>query len=197
MGTRGFVGFVSDEKETITYNHWDSYPSGLGLTVLRFVKRLAEDGEFLEAYRVKARDIQHVTDDVPPTRDQVVELIKFANLNVSTQSAAEWYVLLRETHGHPRLILDVGYAEHSPNWPLDSLFAEWGYVVDFDRQVLDVYQGFQKTRPTAGRWAGLSPAPRWEGDDTGYHAVQLIASYPFAELPIPEEFEKLEKDDDE
>lgn len=186
MGTRGFVGFVSDEKETITYNHWDSYPEGVGVTVLSFVNSLDEHTE--EAYRQKAATLKHVSEDVPPTRDQVVELIGHANLGVSTGCADEWYVLLRETHGNPGAILDVGYAENAPEWPLDSLFAEWGYVVDFDRRKLEVYKGFQTSRPQFGRWAGKSPRPRYEGDDGGYHAVELVATFDFDDLPTDTEF---------
>ena len=38
MSTRGALGFYKDGKEKIGYNHWDSYPSGLGQTVLNFLK---------------------------------------------------------------------------------------------------------------------------------------------------------------
>lgn len=196
MGTRGFVGFVSDEKETITYNHWDSYPSGVGLTALNFVRGFNSHTE--EEYRQKALSLKRVSDDTPPTRDQVVELIGNANLGVSTGQAEEWYVLLRETHGNPGPILDVGYAEHAPEWPLDSLFCEWGYVVDFDRRKLEVYQGFQTRPPVHGRWAGRTPTPRYEGDSGGYHAVELVATYDFDDLPTDEEFvAKLERDNEE
>ena len=38
MGTRGIVGFVSGGQEKLTYNHSDSYPSGLGVAVLEWAK---------------------------------------------------------------------------------------------------------------------------------------------------------------
>ena len=38
MGTRGLYGFRKNGKDKITYNHWDSYPEGLGQNVLNFVK---------------------------------------------------------------------------------------------------------------------------------------------------------------
>lgn len=196
MGTRGFVGFVSDEKETIVYNHWDSYPSGVGETVLSFVQSLDPHTE--EVYREKAKTVKHVSDDVPPTRDQIVELIGHANLNVSTRDVDEWYVLLRETHGVPSAILDCGYAEHAPEWPLDSLFCEWGYLVNFDDRTLEVYRGFQTNPPAKGRWRGRTPAPRYEGDSGGYHAVDLVATYSFDDLPTTDEFvSSLERDEDE
>jgi len=187
MGTRGFVGFVSDELETITYNQYDSYPSGMGVDVLNFVRGMDE-----EFYRNKAANIRHVGDSTPPTRDEVVELIGHANLNVSTGSSEEWYVLLRETHGDAKKILDVGFAENAPEWPLDSLFCEWGYLIDFDSRTLDVYQGFQQRPPKTGRWKSDHPT-----HDNGYFPVRLVAAYSFDGLPTDEAFvQTLEKDDE-
>lgn len=196
MGTRGFVGFQSGEKETITYNHWDSYPSGVGVSVLGFVRAMNEHTE--EEYRQKAATVKHVSDNVPPTRDEVVELIGHANLSVSTRNVDEWYVLLRETHGNPAAILDCGYAEHAPEFPLDSLFCEWGYVVDFDRRKLEVYEGFQNYPPVEGRWANAAHVQRGEGSGNSYYPVKLVAEFDFDDLPTDEEFvAKLESDGEE
>lgn len=199
MGTRGFVGFVADGKETITYNHWDSYPEGVGKDVLHFARQC----EGTNFFRIKeaAANLKHVSDDVPPTRDQVAELVNYANLDVSTGNVdAEWYVLLRETHGKPDAILKCGYAEHAPEWPLDSLFCEWGYLLDFDRMTLEVYQGFQTSPPTEGRWANQERDNNELGRATGnrYYAVQKVAEFRFDDLPTDEEFvAKLERDEDE
>lgn len=189
MGTRGFVGFNANDRETISYNHWDSYPSGLGLTVLSFVRHLNTDTE--NHYRELAANLKHVNEDVPPTRDQVVELIKYSDLAVSSRDAEDWYCLLRNTHGNPSAILSCGYAEHNSEWPKDSLFCEWGYMVDFDARKFEVYEGFQTTPPQFGRWAGQSPRPRYEGDTGGYHAVELKATYDFDDLPTDEAFTAL------
>ena len=197
MGTRGFVGFVADEKDTITYNHFDSYPSAVGVHTLKFVRRLAEDGETLEKYRVLARDIQHVDDDVPPTREDVVRLAQFANLGVSQRNLyTEWYGLLRETQGSAQATLECGVAENAAEFPKDSLFCEWGYLIDFDNQKFEVYRGFQTDPVTEGRWAGLVAAPRYEGDTNAYKAVKLVASYDFYDLPSNTEFMELDKEED-
>lgn len=182
MGTRGFVGFVADDQETITYNHWDAYPSGVGGDVLEFVRRTTESRLTEEITKTLVTNLKHVSDDVPPTRDQVVELAQYADLGVSKGNLyEEWYGLLRETQGRPDLILECGYAENMPDWPLDSLFCEWGYVVDFDRRAFDVYRGFQQSPPTDGRWVGHS-------QNRGYYPVNRVASYSFDSLPTREEF---------
>lgn len=38
MSTRGYVGFYKDGKDIGGYNHCDSYPDGLGNSVLSFLK---------------------------------------------------------------------------------------------------------------------------------------------------------------
>ncbi len=51
MGTRGAVGFVLDEKEKITYNHFDSYPSGLGCDVLNYLNSIKDFNKLNEHVR--------------------------------------------------------------------------------------------------------------------------------------------------
>lgn len=188
MGTRGFVGFESGNKETITYNQFDMYPSGRGVAVLEFVRTLATDPHLEEAYREKAASLKQVNQDTPPTRDQVVELIGKADLGVSTRQVTEWYILLRGTHGDPAAILDCGYAEHVPDWPKDSLFCEWGYLIDFDRRTLEVYEGFQTSPVTEGRWAGVQPEGRETLSGNTYYSVKKVAGFEFDDLPTADEF---------
>ena len=38
MSTRGSVGIIFNNEEKIGYNHYDSYPSGLGNEILTFLK---------------------------------------------------------------------------------------------------------------------------------------------------------------
>jgi hypothetical protein len=46
MGTRGILGFITKGVRKGTYNHFDSYPSGLGDAIIRFI--LAHTDEELE-----------------------------------------------------------------------------------------------------------------------------------------------------
>ena len=38
MGTPGAVGFRANKQDKVTYNHFDSYPSGLGSDVISFIR---------------------------------------------------------------------------------------------------------------------------------------------------------------
>lgn len=178
MSTRGFVGFVADEHETITYSHSDSYPDYLGINVLDWARSVDDWGEV----KAQAAALVHVDDDTPPTPEQIERLSPYARESVSTRELTDWYVLLRETQGDPAAILAAGHAEHAPDWPADSLFCEWGYLLDLDRGVLEVYRGFQDEPHTDGRFHDR-PRPTGRYAASGYYPVRLIASWKLTELP--------------
>jgi hypothetical protein len=182
MGTRGLVGFKVDNKVMMQYQQFDSYPTGVGVTTLKFV-RLALDGR--DAFANRVRKLRVVNEDVPPTPEEQEALLKYANLGVSTQSTYEWYVLLRETQGDIGAILESGYIisdndeKGLPRFGYDSLFCEWAYLVDFDANCVDVYKGFQKSRPIAGLWVEHD-----QTDDSGYHPINKIDSIPFSLIAV-------------
>jgi hypothetical protein len=57
MGTRGLIGFVIKGRRRATYNHFDSYPEGLGFDVLRFILSLDEEG---------IKEMQALVEDASP-----------------------------------------------------------------------------------------------------------------------------------
>jgi hypothetical protein len=183
MGTRGFVGFVVDNTEKIAYNHCDSYPGGLGTDVLGWLRKAHLGG----AER-RARELRVVNESTKPTAEDVDRLRGYTNANVGSQQLDDWYVLLRHTMGNPAAMLDAGYIEDASGFPADSLFAEWGYVVDFDAKTFEVYEGFQRAAHDKGRFAARS-----DSDDSrrnGYYPVALIASWPLDALPDDATFVK-------
>lgn len=186
MSTRGFITFVIDGQEKTAYNHSDSYPDYLGVQVLKWLR-----GADIPAVTEEARALRVAPADSTPTAEDVQRLLKYANLGVGEQSPEDWYCLLRETQGEPGAMLDAGVIEDASDFPTDSLFAEWGYVIDFDAQVFEVHRGFQHSRPAAGRFADRA------GSTEGYYPVGLLASYPFAGLPDENAIRALEREDDE
>lgn len=202
MGTRGAFGVIIGEQEKIGYNQFDSYPDGMGIENLRWLR----DADLDEVRRL-AQAAKVVSNDTPPTAKEVKALAAFTNLGVSEQSTKDWYCLTHQTHGYIGEMLACGYIDDSHLFPLDSLFCEWAYLVDFDRNVFEVYEGFQKDLPQRGHWAGR---PTAKEDETNYvlhlkacakegrlpyrpevsewKAVELIASWPLDALPSDEEF---------
>ena len=43
MGSRGLLGHVVRGKKKASYNHFDSYPQGLGVELARFIKSLSAE----------------------------------------------------------------------------------------------------------------------------------------------------------
>lgn len=170
MGTRGALTFVVDGVEKTGYNHFDSYPSGLGKNVLEWLRHPAWD---IDVARGAVRKLRMVSEDDEPTAAERAQYAVHADPGVST--GRDWYSLLRETQGNPRAILGAGVMIDSKSFPLDSLFCEWVYVVDLDNETFEIYQGFQQSKPNAGRWKDA------EGTMDGYYPVNLLTSWTIKE----------------
>lgn len=182
MSTRGFIGFAVGGEVKIAYNHSDSYPDDLGRTTLGWLRAL-ESSE-LEEYAARAAALRVVSPQSQPTDADIEALKNFYNPNVGGQSERPtWYQLLREAQGAPGAMLRAGVIEDASTFPADSLFAEWGYVIDFDAQAFEVYQGFQKAPHAEGRFAAMAP------ENNGYFPVRLAASWPLKSLPTDAEFD--------
>ena len=206
MGTRGAFGFIAGEVEKVAYNHFDSYPDGKGVEILQWIRQVVADGK-LDEIRQQAAACRIVSDDVRPTPEDIAALTPYSNLGVSNQSTDDWYCLTHATHGNLGAMLACGYIEDNASFPLDSLFCEWAYIVDLDAEVFEVYTGFQKSLPKSGRWAGRPTKAEdkkdyeahiawckengrdpWQPKVSQHKAVELLASWPFNELPTDEEF---------
>ena len=172
MGTRGVVGFHRNGVDKITYNHFDSYPSDLGKRVKDFLMTTSVN-EMLAIFD----HIIMVNEDQPPTKEQIDECGQYANLAVNTRSLDNWYNLLREAQGNLNAYKGgLRYMIDNASFLQDSLFCEWGYVINLDTNVLEIYRGFQKT-------------PQWNRyytqvatNDSGYFNCQLIKTVPLAEI---------------
>lgn len=180
MGTRGFIGFVVDGTEKIAYNHFDSYPDGLGKDVLSWLTAThSSTGEPVDL----ARALRVVPPDSEPTDEDIARLAPFTNRGVGERrDRPDWYQLLRETQGDPAAMLRAGVIEDAGQFPTDSLFAEWGYVVDFDAGVFEAYRGFQRATHDKGRFAARP------GAKGGYFPCALVASWPLSALPAKADF---------
>lgn len=199
MGTRGLIGFVADGELKATYNHFDSYPDGLGEVALGFVAQLVKDGPAAVASaKARVKELAVVEEDAEPTAEQVAKLSTWTDETVNSPSETgkpSWYQLLRRTQGNPDAILSSGFLIDSVSFGNDSLFCEWGYVIDFDHEVIEVYRGFQRQQPTKGRWCSAEPdrervARQVASFGYSFFPIEQVCTFSFAELPEPEVFRK-------
>jgi hypothetical protein len=206
MGTRGALGFYKDGKTKVTYNHWDSYLSGLGNDVLNFIHSYLSE-HTIDELKTQADAIEMVNESDSPTDEQKQRCKKYVDLNVGSQSEDEWYCLLREAQGDLGAYLEVGVMIDSQDFLQDSLFCEWAYIINLDTNMLEIYRGFQTEKP-AGRYTDIPPSEKEYGHDFGdgkeekyrYYAVGLLKEYPLDDCPkdmdaLQKEIEENEDED--
>lgn len=175
MGTRGLYGFRKNGVDKAAYNQYDSYPSGLGETVVEFCKLHG-----IEEMNTIFDKIVMVNNNIAPTERQIEECINngYADFGVSSQSKADWYCLLRNCQGDLECLAKAknnAYMEDSIEFIKDSLFCEYAYIINLDDEVLEFYEGFQET-PQKGNRYGT------EHDDSGYYPCKLSLTFPLNEI---------------
>jgi hypothetical protein len=187
MSTRGLVGVVSDGKLFTTYNHFDSYPDGLGQKVVEFTDNLFQNIE-VDKLREQFSKVKVVAGDSAPSEEDKKFYAKGADLSVSNQSLNDWYCLLRGFQGVNTFEAVLkGKLKHildASDFAKDSLFCEWGYILDLDKCNLEVYKGFQTKAHKKGRFAAPKPKgwkPRYEGDNF-YYPIKLVLTIPFDKI---------------
>jgi hypothetical protein len=178
MSTRGILGFRISETDKVSYNHSDSYPDGLGIQVLGFIREV-DDVELKEI----AERIELINEDIPPTAEQI-KICKEAgtvDLNVSTRSEKDWYCLLRNAQGDLESYRKTAenpsplpFMVDSSGFMTDSLFCEWGYIINIDTGNLEIYKGFNEDPEAPGRYASLRG-----GENSEYYGIKLILELPF------------------
>lgn len=183
MGTRHLVAVVSDGAFKVAqYGQWDGYPSGHGLTALRFLREVD-----LEAFKARVDQCRALT----PEEVQQVEATKnwpAVYPHLSRDAGAEILKMVATS--------DSGLAlNYSVEFAADSLFCEWAYVIDLDAGTFEVYKGFQRKDregEVQGRFKDLPP------DNEDYLPVGLYRTYRLTSLPTDEDFlAKLEPEGDD
>mgnify|MGYP000253513718 CR=1 FL=1 len=204
MGTRHLICIVLDgEYKLAQYGQWDGYLEGQGTVIaktlqaddfdLDALKRGARAAEVI-SYDVKKKVYREefgvdldVTDGIVPFEVSAAFRRKYEHLTRSHGAQVVRYLM---TAANPQV--QEPYLEFAN----DGLFCEWAYVLDLDREVVEVYRGFQKEPPAEDeRFAKADQEP----NDGGYYPVQLVAEATFTEFTSDYLYalsEKLDPDDE-
>lgn len=140
----------------------------------------------LAEFEAKARALVLVSEDNPPTSEDIERLRPSTNLQVGDRGKVQWYNLLREVQGELAATLEVGFMIDNHTFMEESLFCEWAYIANLDDGLFEVYRGFQtEIKDQAGRYAvSVTPpfTPYYKGQKQ-YFPVTLIASFPLLAIP--------------
>ena len=183
MGTRGICGFFANGELKISYNHFDSYPSALGNDCLEHAKWMSRSKDDLRWNKEAVKRIRLVNEDQPVTNQDITDYDQYADLSVSTSSPKDWYCLLRRLQGKTKETLEAGIMLDAGRFPEDSVFCEWGYIINLDDEVFEIYRGFQKEPHTDGRFSHLRNFVNETYDGEVYYPIRLIEAIPFSKLP--------------
>lgn len=164
MSTRGAYGFYKDGKAKVGYNHSDSYISGLGVAMARYIRR---NFKKLNAH-CDALTLVQADEEVTDTK--VLRARHRAN---GTKDPVTWYDALRNAMGDIPALVKLGHITDDEDFLRDSLFCEFAYIINLDTGMLEVYQGFQKDpKKVKGRYAFSGPS------EQGYAACSLVSEIP-------------------
>jgi hypothetical protein len=147
MGTRNLtVVAIDGQYKVAQYGQWDGYPDGQGKTVWEFLRTM--DRPLFES-KVRAASYATVEelqanwteagadpDSEWVTRD-IAERLEELYPQFSRNTAAEVLALIQNAPEGIKLQDDLIFAR-------DSLFCEWAYVIDLDKNTFEVFKGFNK-----------------------------------------------------
>lgn len=199
MGTRHLIAIKIDgEYKVAQYGQWDGYPEGQGTDVLIRLKKIIENEAtkniFLENLKnvefYKEGELESLYKDF--TNNYQWEQFYKHNPWLSRDAGARiidylWKLSINDYDENFKLKNSIDFAG-------DSLFCEWGYVIDFDLNTFEVYKGFNKEPLTeSDRFFNIA----YDNLTNGYLQIKLIKTYDLDNLPTVEEFIKEFKDDEE
>jgi hypothetical protein len=182
MGTRGLTMVVSDGDYKIAqYGQWDHYPEGNGVKILNFIKT-----NNLSLFKEKLKKIRFVDNDEINSFLKSIESEDGWLTGTQSDLFNEKYPFLSRGHGPDILPMivesdnDEILLKDSLYFAGDSLFCEWAYIIDLDKEVFEVYRGFN-TEPLTeeDRFSNI----KIKDEDKEYFQVRLLKSFNLNELP--------------
>jgi hypothetical protein len=125
MGTRGLTKVIKNDKVVVAqYGQWDHYPSGQGLTALRFLRDEANveklDKGLYWLYETNDEDIQK-------TAERTGDNFHTAYPSLIRDTGAEILELIANAKGAVPVLLSTDFEN-------DELFCEGVFTVDLDKK---------------------------------------------------------------
>lgn len=192
MGTRHLIAVQLDGEYRIAqYGQWDGYPSGQGETVIEFLKswdRPLFEGKLRAASFLTEAEIKEINATIK--REDLGE--KWQNRWPALTRDAGATVLSTVQNSAPGLKL-----KNSIDFAGDSLFCEFAYIIDLDKNTLELFSGFN-TRPLekGDRFFGAKPdedsasVHKKPDGSPKYLPIRLAKSWSLEKLPTVAQMER-------
>ena len=188
MGTRNLTMVISNgETKVAQYGQWDGYPSGNGAIVLDFLHTTN-----LDDFKQKLNKVIFVNGNKEKEIQNWLKSIGCENGWMTGEQSKlyqEMYPYLTRDNGANILQMimdgeeDEIWVTDSTDFAGDSLFCEWAYLIDLDKNVFEVYEGFNKEPLTIeDRFFHLTDK------ESEYYPIKMIKSYQLNHLPLEDEF---------
>lgn len=200
MGTRNLICVVKDnEYKVAQYSQWDGYPSGQGITILDFLtnemnrcvfeEKLDNMISFGTEEEIQEQWKECGADDSGWANMEISDLHRKLYPENSRDTGANILNIIQNTIKPLKLQNNIDFAAN-------SLYCEWAYVIDLDKNTFEVYQGFNEYPLTKNERFYNMPKIEYK-IDANYYPVKHIVSFDINNLPTEEDFLKTFEEDDE
>lgn len=194
MGTRNLTMVISNgETKVAQYGQWDGYPEGQGVTALNFLTNTD-----LNKFKEKLNSVKFINGSKEKEINKWLKSIGCENGWMNMEQAKlyhEKYPLLTRDNGAGILNLimeseeEINWVNDNREFAADSLFCEWAYVIDLDKNTFEVYEGFNQEPLTINdRFYHLTAESEKEHRDSQYYPIKLSKSFDLNNLPFEDEF---------
>ena len=190
MGTRNLTMVIQDyETKVAQYGQWDGYPEGQGLTILSFLEEKANIEKLKQLLpKVRFENEQDIKQKSEFFKSMGAE-DGWMNMEQAEQFHKQYPLLTRNLGGEilSKMLEHADQEEivlsNSEDFASDSLFCEWAYVVDLDKNTFEVYKGFNQSK--------LIEKDRFfylYNKNDRYKPIKIVKSFSLNRLPDAEKF---------
>jgi hypothetical protein len=188
MGTRNLTMVIQNgETKVAQYGQWDGYPSGQGATALDFLRNCD-----MNSFRERVSKLRWLTKEESEQIDTLPDwkaVHPYLSRDLGADILHAIYSAEFEANDYPNgkkkvPCVILGLIDQS-DFAADSLFCEYAYVIDLDKNTFEIYEGFNKEPLAEGeRFATLAK----KKEDSEYFPVKHAKTYSLLDLPTEEQF---------
>ena len=187
MGTRSLIMVVRDKTPKVAqYSQYEGEPNVTGIKILQFLSKAN-----LTEFKEKLNHVKFTNDDKINEINKELDSICSNDLECVIKYLKDNYPFITHDIG-ASILQSIMDSTEDEIWLVDrsdfaanSLFCEWGYVVDLDKNTFEIYEGFQENP--------LDQTERFkylEKTDCEYFPISLFEEYDLNNLPTPKEFSR-------